>query len=355
MGRSTNPALDKRIADARLALAMNQVAASAIVEISSRRLRGAAQPGWSLPFEGVVGVMNQAVALGDRFDVVGMRRAMDAVAQSPLRRDVRVAPETAGGVPALWVRPSASTGRVVLYLHGGGYFSGSPRTHLGVISEIAAAAGADVLAPAYRLAPEDPFPAAVVDAWNCYWWLLARGVPPEQIVVAGDSAGGGLVVALLLAVRDSGIPLPAASALLSPWLDLTFSGPTVRTNAATDYLNEASMRRVAAMYLNGADPLSPLASPLFADLRGLPPLLIQVGTAEMLLDDAKRFARRASAAHVPVDLELWEGMVHVWHFMHAIEPNSRQALARIGRFVRDEAAASLPDAPQPEAKHGPKD
>jgi acetyl esterase/lipase len=334
---------------------MNEVAASALVEVSSGRLRGAAHPGWSLPFEGFVRVMNQAVARGDRFDVGDMRRAMDAVAQSPLRRDVRVSAETAGGVPALWVRPSTSTGRVVLYLHGGGYFSGSPRTHLGVISEIAAASGADVLAPAYRLAPESPFPAAVEDAWKSYWWLLESGVAPEQIVVAGDSAGGGLVVALLLAVRDSGIPLPAAAVLLSPWLDLTCSGPTMHNNAATDYLNEASMRRVADMYLDGTDPHSPLASPLFADLHGLPPLLIQVGSAEMLLDDAKRFARRASAANVPVELELWDGMVHVWHFMHAIEPSSRQALARIGRFVRHQIAASTLSGHEMGANRGLKD
>jgi acetyl esterase/lipase len=227
----------------------------------------------------------------------------------------------------------------VLYLHGGGYVSGSPRTHRPLAGEIAHAAGARLLLPAYRLAPEHPFPAALEDAWVAYWWLLKQGVQPGQIVVAGDSAGGGLALALLVALRDAGLPLPAGLVCISPWVDLTLRGASLRANEGRDYLNAAAIRAVAALYLNGRDAREPLASPLFADLRGLPPTLIQTGTAELLLDDSKRLARRAAAAGVPVELELWENMVHVWHFLYLFEAKARQAIRRVGCFVRERVPA----------------
>ncbi len=242
---------------------------------------------------------------------------------------------SAGGVPAEWITTDdSSEQRVVLYLHGGGYISGSPQTHRSVIGEIARATGARVLAPDYRLAPEAPYPAALEDAWTVYWWLLQQGVRPEQLVVAGDSAGGGLTIALLVALRDAGLPLPAGAVCLSPWFDLALASESIHRNAASDYLNPQIIRSAAYMYLADRDPRTPLASPLYADLHGLPPLLLQAGTAEMLLDDSKRFARRASAAGVQVEIELWENMVHVWHFLFLIEPQARQAIQRIGCFVR---------------------
>jgi acetyl esterase/lipase len=234
----------------------------------------------------------------------------------------------------------------VLYLHGGGYVSGSPRTHRALAGEISHAAATRLLLPAYRLAPEHPFPAALEDAWVAYWWLLNQGAQPGQMVVAGDSAGGGLALALLVALRDAGLPLPAGLVCISPWVDLTLHSASVHANDGRDYLNGAAIRAVAALYLNGRDPHEPLASPLFADLHGLPPLLIQAGTAELLLDDSKRLARRAAAAGVAVELELWENMVHVWHFLYPFEAKARHAIRRIGCFVRERTARD--DAPAPE-------
>jgi acetyl esterase/lipase len=154
--------------------------------------------------------------------------------------------------------------------------------------------------------------------------------------VGGDSAGGGLTMALLLALRDAGVPLPGAAFGLSPWLDLTLSSASLQTNAASDYLNLTVLRRSAELYLGEHDPHDPLASPLFGDLHGLPPMLLQAGSAEMLLDDARRFARCAAEVGTPVEYEEWENMVHVWHFFFRLEPTARRALERVGRFVREE-------------------
>ena len=290
---------------------------------------------WSLPFEGAVEMLSRGTPSQKSIQPELVRKSLNrATLLAAFTRALHTA-VSAGGVPAEWIttgRPSEQ--RVVLYLHGGGYISGSPQTHRSVISEIARAAGVRVLTADYRLAPEAPFPAALEDAWIVYWWLLQQGIRSDQIVVAGDSAGGGLTIALLLALRDAGAPLPAGAVCLSPWFDLALTGESLHANAASDYLNPQIIRSAAQMYLGGRDPATPLASPLYADLRGLPPLLIQAGMAEMLLDDAKRFARRASAAGVKVELELWENMVHVWHFLFLIEPQARQAIQRIGCFVR---------------------
>jgi acetyl esterase/lipase len=246
------------------------------------------------------------------------------------------------GIPVEFVTPHRPRDGVILFLHGGGYVSGSPVTHRTLVAEIARAARCRVVAPDYRLAPEAPYPAALKDAWAIYWWLLDQGVPPSRIVVMGDSAGGGLTIALLLALRDAGLPLPAGAAGLSPWLDLTLSGATMQTNAPTDYINQNVLSACARMYLDGRPAeATPLASPLHADLHGLPPLLLQAGTAEMLLDDSIRFAARAEAAGVPVTLEQWDDMIHVWHFFYSITPAARQAIDHIADFV----AHCVPVAP----------
>jgi monoterpene epsilon-lactone hydrolase len=256
--------------------------------------------------------------------------------QFQLPTDVRCDSVDAGGVPAEWITtPGVVAERVIYYLHGGGYVMGSMNTHREMVSRLSRAANARVLIIDYRLAPENPFPAAVDDSIAAYHWLLSIGVAPTRLVIAGDSAGGGLTVATLVALRDAGEPLPQAGICLSPWVDLECLGESMATQAEIDpMVNRDSVLMLAKAYLGDTNPRTPLASPLYADLAGLPPLLIQVGTTEALLDDAKRLADRARAAGVDVILEPWDDMVHVWHAFAAILPEGQQAIDRIGKFVR---------------------
>jgi acetyl esterase/lipase len=238
-------------------------------------------------------------------------------------------------VPAEWiVAPGAAEDRYVLYLHGGGYVMGSINTHREMVSRISRAAGVRALALDYRLAPESPFPAAVDDATGAYRWLLAQGAKP-----AGDSAGGGLTLATLVAIRDAKLPVPAAGVCLSPWADMEGVGASMTSKAKEDPIVQKEMLLgMAKLYLGGADPKTPLAAPLHADLRGLPPLLIQVGSAETLLDDSTRVAERAKAAGVKVDLEVWSEMIHVWQLFAPILPEGQEAIAKIGKFIREHTA-----------------
>ncbi|GIW43491.1 MAG: hydrolase [Candidatus Binatia bacterium] len=266
-----------------------------------------------------------------------MRAGLEAMAGiAPLPPDVEMMPVDADGVPAAWVKvPESGSGRVVLYLHGGGYVIGSIRTHRDLAQRIARAARARVLLIDYRLAPEHPHPAAVEDSVRAYRWLLAQGVPPASLAIAGDSAGGGLTVATLVALREAGVPLPAAAVCLSPWVDLEGLGESMASKADVDpMVQRDALLRMAAMYLGGQDPRTPLAAPLYADLRNLPPLLIQVGTAETLLDDSLRLAEKARAAGVEVTLEAWDDMIHVWQAFAAMLPEGQQAIDRIGEFLR---------------------
>jgi epsilon-lactone hydrolase len=258
----------------------------------------------------------------------------------PSPPDVKVERVSAPVAPAEWLRPpGAEPGRVVLYLHGGGYVIGSPRSHRHLAAAIAAAAGARALLLDYRLAPEHPFPAALEDATAAYRWLLEQGVAPGGIVIAGDSAGGGLTVATLLALREAKVPLPAAGVCISPWVDLTCGGASYRTKAASDpIVKQAAVAEMARAYLGAATPpTTPLASPLFADLRGLPPLLIHVGSEEVLLDDAVQLAERAKAAGVDATLEIYERMIHVWHWFLPMLDEAPAAVEAIGRFARRHA------------------
>ena len=257
----------------------------------------------------------------------------------PTPPDVKVERVNAPAAPAEWLRPpSATPGRVVLYLHGGGYVIGSPRSHRHLAAAIAGAAGASALLLDYRLAPEHPFPAAVEDATAAYRWLLDQAIAPEHIVIAGDSAGGGLTVATLLALREARVPLPAGGVCISPWVDLTCSGASYATKAAADpIVRRAGVEEMARAYLGATPPRTPLASPLFADLRGLPPLLIHVGSDEVLLDDAVRLAERAKAAGVDATLEIYDRMIHVWHWFLPMLDEAQTAVEAIGRFVRSRA------------------
>jgi monoterpene epsilon-lactone hydrolase len=242
----------------------------------------------------------------------------------------------AGGVPAEWIAaPGANPTVVMLYLHGGGYVLGSMRTHRVMLAHLARACQGKVLGLDYRLAPENPFPAPVDDTLAAYRWLLAQGYDHRQIVLAGDSAGGGLVVAAMVAMRYVGEPLPAAGVCLSPWVDMEATGQSFVTNAASDpSVAKDRIVRMAGIYLAGKSPQAPLASPIHADLRGLPPLFVQVGSIETLLDDAKALTAHAQAAGVLVECEVWEDMPHVWQHFAPILPEAQQAIARIGEFVR---------------------
>jgi phosphinothricin tripeptide acetyl hydrolase len=260
----------------------------------------------------------------------------EAMADLPVSADVTWTPVQAGGVPAEWiVAPGAAEERALMYLHGGGYVVCSVRTHRELMARLSRAAGARVLGIDYRLAPEHPFPAAVEDATAAYRWLVGSGMPPARIAIGGDSAGGGLTLATMVALRDAGDPLPAAGVCLCPWVDLEGSGASMTTKAAADpFVRQEMIQFMAQQYPGERDRRTPLASPLYADLHGLPPLLIQVGSAEVLLDDASRIADCAKAAGVPVELEVWDDMIHVWQLFAPLLPEGQQAIERLGTFIR---------------------
>lgn len=247
------------------------------------------------------------------------------------------------GIPAEWIIPEgADNDHIIFYLHGGGYVIGSIRSHRKMVSRFASAARCRALMIEYRLAPEHAFPAALEDALTSYRWLLSQGYEPGKIAIAGDSAGGGLTAATLIALRDAGEPLPAAGMLLSPWTDLTGTSETLKTVGWRDpVLNPKLGVKWAMCYLGDADPMNPLISPIYADLTGLPPLLIQVGTSEMLLDDSRVFAERAQKHGVPVELDIWEGMFHVWHAGAPTVRESNEAIERFGNFYLDNVAAKV--------------
>jgi acetyl esterase/lipase len=265
------------------------------------------------------------------------RDRLDAVGQAyPVATDIALEAGDANGVPAEWsLAPGSDPTRVLLFFHGGGYCSGSIASHRGMVSRIGRAAGVRTLAVGYRLAPEHPFPAALEDALTAYDFLLDQGIAPDKIAIGGDSAGGGLTLATLTSLRDAGKPMPGCAWLVSPWVDLQMTGVSITEKADVDPLiQKPYLEELASAYLAGADPTGPLVSPLHADLAGLPPLLVQVGSAETLLDDALRIARRAGAADVRVSLEVWPHMIHAWHLWAAQLEDGRRAIASAGAFMR---------------------
>lgn len=272
-------------------------------------------------------------------DLKAMRAVMEGMTAFPSAGETRCTPVNAGGVPAEWIAASGAVDdRVILYLHGGGYVMGSIATHREMAARLSKAARARALVIDYRLAPEHPFPAAVDDAVAAYRWLLSQNMKPSRIVVAGDSAGGGLTLATLVALRDAKAPLPAAGVCISPWTDMEGTGDSMVTRAKADpVVQKQGLLGMAQLYLGGKDPKSPLAAPLYANLEGLPPLLIQVGDAETLLDDATRVAEKAKRAGVTVDLEVWPEMPHVWHLFAPFLPEGQQAIDKIGQYVQAKA------------------
>src|SRR5262245_21816628 len=255
----------------------------------------------------------------------------------PVADDVKLEPVDLDGIPGEWsIVPGSDRSRVLIYLHGGGYCSGSILSHRRMVSEAGRAAGARTLAVGYRLAPEHSFPAALDDALAAWRFVRRQGVGAAHIAVGGDSAGGGLSVELLNRLRDAGETLPACAWLVSPWSDLTMSGATMAAKDAVDpIIHKPYLAELADAYLGAAmDRKDPRVSVLFAELRGLPPLLIQVGSAETLLDDSTRLAAAAGAADVPVTLEIWPHMIHAWHLWNAGLDDGRRALASAGAFIR---------------------
>ncbi len=268
------------------------------------------------------------------------RAGMEAMAGgSQLPDKVTINETRVGDLDAEWVAmPNSANGRVVLYLHGGGYVMGSRRTHRELASRIAREAAARVLVLEYRLAPEHPFPAAVEDATAAYRWLRKQGIAAGSIAIAGDSAGGGLTLATLLALRDAGDALPACAVCLSPWTDLEGTGASAQPGGADDPMIDAAALRDTGRTYAASAVRNPLAAPLHGNYKGLPPLLIQVGTREILLDDSTRVADKARAAGVPVRLEIEEGAPHVWQMVPHL-PESIDAVRRIGAFVRERIPA----------------
>ncbi len=277
-------------------------------------------------------------------DLEGLRDATDG-GFIPVPEDVITTPTRIGAMPAEWIQtPASDPARRLLYLHGGGYLAGGLDSHRALVVAIARASGCCVLVPAYRLAPEHPFPAAVEDAALAYRHLRAHdpegAAPLEQrddarLFIAGDSAGGGLTLACMLHAREAGVPLPDAAVTMSAYTDCALTGESMKTRAALDpVIGTKMIPEAVAMYLAGADPRDPLASPLYGDPEGLPPLLMQVGDAELLRDDSVRFATRARRRGVDVTLEVWPDMIHVWQLFAGVFPEAQAAIDRIGEYLR---------------------
>lgn len=266
------------------------------------------------------------------------RAGMDAFGDvGSLAPGARFEPITAGGVPAEKITPvEVQSGRTILYLHGGGYVLGSPKSHRPMVSHLATGAQATAVSIDYRLAPEHPFPAAVDDAVAAYRWLLEQGTAAGKIVIAGDSAGGGLTLAAALAIRDAGLPLPAGLFVISPWADLTQSSASMAHKADTDpMVGKPALDNFAAAYLAKTEGRHPIASPAFADYSGLPPILIHVGSEETLLGDALMVADRAGHDRVHVRLEVWPEMIHVWHMFGGMLSAGRKAVAEAGAWIAE--------------------
>lgn len=309
------------------------VMAAVLRRVLGRRRRAS----WGFGLEATIAAYRGSWSVMPKIGIVRWRNVGEAL--SPFRTDgltPRFIEYSSGSHPigGAWLEPPDATEAVVLYYHGGGFGFASLRTHGDHIGALAHAARARTLAVEYRLAPEHPAPAAIQDAVAAYQLLLAEGTPGRRIVLAGDSAGGTLVLNVLLALRDAGSPLPAAGVAICPWVDLGCSGESFQSNAEYDFVGEVHCLLAAASYLNGTGARRPEVSPLYADLAGLPPLLVQAGEAEVLVDQVREFVRRARASGVEVQASVYSDMIHVWHMLRAVTPDAQRALDEVGAFVR---------------------
>ncbi len=281
-------------------------------------------------------LQNREVAIKKRINDI--RAALDQLAAiAPLPKDAKLENIDVDGIPAAWVStPEVAKDKAILYLHGGAYIGGSITSHKDLAQRISRVSKAKLLLLDYRLAPEHPFPAALEDSTRAYSWLVdTEGYLPQNIIIAGDSAGGGLTVATLVKLRDDGMALPAAAVCLSPWTDLALTGDSMKEKVHEDpFVTPDDLKSSASMYLGKTDPKNPYASPLYANLKDLPPLCIQVGTAELLLDDAIRLATRAKEDGVEVQLDIWEDMIHVFQAFAVLAPESQEGIEKIGEFIK---------------------
>ncbi|HUK62579.1 MAG TPA: alpha/beta hydrolase [Dongiaceae bacterium] len=311
----------------------------AIVGVTLRRVRrGRALPGWTWSHEVIATGMKREFARLARLPWDVQRDTWRALALPAFTvRGVRFDRTTLGGRGAVWITPrglNRGDEPILFYLHGGAYHFGSIEEYLDYVARLARAARAKAIVVDYRLAPEHPFPAAFDDALTAYEALLDSGVPASKVIVIGDSAGGGLTAALLVALRTRGLPLPAAGVMVCPWVDLGAQGGSLVSKQAHDVFTPELVEGWARSALAGADARDPRVSPLHAELKGLPPLLVQVGGAEMIVDQVVAFADRARAAGVDVRLRVWESCFHDWPVYAAVLADGRRAIDEVGAFVR---------------------
>ena len=301
-----------------------------------RALLGPRRPTWTLELETVAEVLRRSSTLSAVIPLQVQRRVIDPPRPvTPPMREVRMEPTRAGSVSAEWFsQPVSDPERVMLYFHGGGYSTGSINSHRDFLARLCIASRMRVLAADYRLAPEHPFPAPLEDSLAAYRWLIEdEGIRPEHIVMGGESAGAGLTLATLVCLRDEGLPLPAGGVLISGWFDLDSRSTSMQFNRHYDFVTRLGIRSMAKRYAPPSEHGNPLVSPVHAEMRGLPPLLIQVGAAETLLDDSLRVTESARRQGVEVKLEVWPDMIHAWHVFAPMLEEGRQAIDRIGEFV----------------------
>lgn len=311
---------------------------SLVVVTVRRPLRGPLHPSWSWRVELLARVAKWGALRAAAAKAKHVRAALrPAPVPSPIAARVTIESMSLGSLSAESITPSnwTSSDPVILYFHGGGYVICSPATHRDLLARIALASGARCIAVDYRLAPENPFPAALDDCVEAFRALIATGVGKDRLVLAGDSAGGGLCLATMLRLRDDHDPLPAAALLISPWVDHCMTGASIEENAPYDYIQREVLRSFSSQYLQGADPKDPFASPLYADLAGLPPLLLHAGGAEAIRWEVEAFAARAEEHGVDVTLFVAEGMIHAWHAFAPMLQEGRRDIRAMGAFVRE--------------------
>lgn len=302
-------------------------------------------PSWQSAWFARFSRMARPRTLGLEGDVEELRRQFGYVFErfGPVPPEAAFEPSQVGPVKGEWVRTGdAPSHRLILYFHGGGYVAGSPETHRPLVARLCQAAQAVAFVPAYRLAPEFAFPAGLRDGIDAYRHLLQRGIAPASIVLAGDAAGGGLAFSCLLAIRNAGLAMPAACVAMSPWADLSLSGWSMLQNARNDATQSWELLFVSARhYLKKANPTDPYASAVFADFRNFPPMMVHAGSLEVLRDDASRLGEKAAAAGVPVSVEIYDGMQHVFQASPFV-PEARVSLNRLGQFIRSKTPETTP-------------
>jgi len=305
-------------------------------------------PSWQSAFFDRFRRVSKPVTAAAETDIAELRRQYTYLSDrfGAVPSDAVFEPVSFGPIKGEWVKTEASSpGRLILFFHGGGYIAGSPETHRALVARLAHAAEASAFTLAYRLAPECAFPAAVRDGIDAYRQLTSRGIAPGSIVMAGNGSGGGLAFAVLLAIRNAGLPMPAACVAMSPWADLSLSGWSVLQNARNDTALSWELLFVSARhYLKRTNPSDPYASPAFASFKDFPPIMVHAGSLEMLRDDASRLGDRAADAGVPVSVEIYDGMQHVFQANPHV-PEARVSLQRLGQFIRARTPVARPDQP----------